>query len=162
MADIGQGLQERRVIVLRCEEVPVRGLLAPLVYQDLVGITDPEERKRRILDAAEGRSVAAPPPRPFVGVPPRIAYFAGRAAALDRIDSILTGGSKPAAITQASVGRGAVQRYGRNRQDLIGDRIRAPIPRPLRRHMVVPSGDAHGSTNVPRHARGRARSSAEN
>jgi hypothetical protein len=112
MADIGQGLQERRVIVLRCEEVPVRGLLAPLAYRDLVGVTDPEERKRRILDAAEGRSVAAPPPRPFVGVPPRIAYFAGRAAALDRIDSILTGGSKPAAITQASVGRVAVQGMG--------------------------------------------------
>jgi hypothetical protein len=113
IADIGQGVQERRVIVLRCEDVPARGLLAPLVYQDLVGITDPEERKRRILDAAEGRSVAAsPPPRPFIGVPPRIVSFVGRAAALDRIDLILTGGSKPAAITQASVGRVAVQGMG--------------------------------------------------
>jgi TIR domain len=39
--------------VLRCEDVPLRGLLADNVYQSLVGIEDPEERKRRIIAAAE-------------------------------------------------------------------------------------------------------------
>jgi tetratricopeptide (TPR) repeat protein len=89
----------------------VRGLLADNVYQDLVGVGDPEERKRRIVAAAERQSQAAPPPpRPFIGVPPRIASFTGRVDELDRLDIILMH-DKPAAVTQA-VGRAAVQGMG--------------------------------------------------
>jgi tetratricopeptide (TPR) repeat protein len=88
------------------------GLFAPHVYQDLVGIRDAEERRERILAALEGRSQALePPPRPFIGVPPRIASFTGRADELDRLDAILMQ-DKPAAVTQASVGRAAVQGMG--------------------------------------------------
>jgi hypothetical protein len=91
--------------------VPLRGILADNVYQDLVGITDPEERRRRIIAAAERQSqAAAPPPRPFLGVPPRIASFTGRAQELDRLDAILLR-QIPAAVTQA-VGRAAVQGMG--------------------------------------------------
>ena len=103
--------EERHIIVLRCEDVPLRGLLADNVYQTLVGIEDPEERKRRIIAAAERQSQAAPPPpRPFIGVPPRIASFTGRADELDRLDAILMQ-DKPAAVTH-SVGRAAVQGMG--------------------------------------------------
>ena len=74
--------------------------------------TTREERKRRIIAAAERQSQAAPPPpRPFIGVPPRIASFTGRADELDRLDAILMQ-DKPAAVTQASVGRAAVQGMG--------------------------------------------------
>src|SRR5262245_5264228 len=111
-ADRVKTTEQRHIIVLRCEDVPVRGLLADNVYQDLIGIEDPEERKRRIIAAAERHSQAAPPPpRPFIGVPPRIASFTGRADALDRLDAILIQ-DKPAAVTQASVGRAAVQGMG--------------------------------------------------
>jgi tetratricopeptide (TPR) repeat protein len=104
--------EERHIIVLRCEDVPLRGLLADNVYQTLVGIKDPEERKRRIIAAAERRSQAVPPPpRPFIGVPARIASFTGRAKQLDKLDAILMQ-DKPAAVTQASVGRAAVQGMG--------------------------------------------------
>jgi len=104
--------EDRHVIVLRCEDVPLSGLLADNVYQTLVGIEDPEERKRRIIAAAERQSQAAPPPpRPFIGVPPRIASFTGRADELDRLDVILMQ-DKPVAVTQASVGRAAVQGIG--------------------------------------------------
>src|SRR3984893_8702398 len=104
--------EKRHIIVLRCEDVPLRGLLADNVYQSLVGIEDPEERKRRIIAAAQRQSQAAPPPpRPFIGVPPRIASFTGRAEELDRLDAILMQ-DKPAAVTQASVGRAAVQGMG--------------------------------------------------
>jgi tetratricopeptide (TPR) repeat protein len=104
--------EERHIIVLRCEDVPLRGLLADNVYQTLVGIDDPDERKRRIIAAAERQSQAAPsPPRPFIGVPPRIASFTGRADELDRLDAVLMQ-DKPAAVTQASVGRAAVQGMG--------------------------------------------------
>ena len=48
--------EERHIIVLRCEDVPLRGLLADNVYQTLVGIEDPHERKRRIIAAAEGQT----------------------------------------------------------------------------------------------------------
>ena len=77
-----------------------------------MGVADPQERKRRIIAAAERQSQAAPPPpRPFIGVPPRIASFTGRADELDRLDAILMQ-DKPAAVTQASVGRAAVQGMG--------------------------------------------------
>jgi tetratricopeptide (TPR) repeat protein len=104
---------ERHIVILRCEDVPLRGLLADNVYQDLVGVTDPEERKRRIVAAAERKPMAQRPQlrrgRTFVGVPPRIAGFTGRLDALDRLDAILTR-DKPAAVTQ--VGRAAVQGMG--------------------------------------------------
>jgi tetratricopeptide (TPR) repeat protein len=104
--------EERHIIILRCEDLPLEGLLADNIYQDLVGVEDPEERKRRIIAAAERQSQAAPPPpRPFIGVPPRIASFTGRADELDRLDAILMR-DKPAAVTQASVGRAAVQGMG--------------------------------------------------
>src|SRR5262245_42643167 len=103
--------EERHIIVLRCDDAPLRGLLADNIYQDLARIEDPEERKRRIIAAAERQSQAAPPPpRPFIGVPPRIASFTGRADELDRLDAILMQ-DKPAAVTQA-VGRAAVQGMG--------------------------------------------------
>ena len=108
-----RGEQDRHIVVLRCEDVPLRGLLADSVYQNLVGVTEPEERRRRIIAAAERRSSAERPQRrwgrTFVGVPPRIAGFTGRADELDRLDAILTQ-DKPAAVTQ--VGRAAVQGMG--------------------------------------------------
>src|SRR5262249_35011705 len=55
-AEVAQSQEERHIIVLRCEDVPLRGLLADNVYQDLVGVQDPDERKHRIIAAAE------PPP----------------------------------------------------------------------------------------------------
>jgi hypothetical protein len=104
-------VEKRHIIIFRCEDVPLEGLLADNVYQDLVGVTEPEERKRRTIAAAERQSQAAPPPpRPFVGVPPRIASFTGRARELDKLDAILMH-DKPAAVTQA-VGRAAVQGMG--------------------------------------------------
>jgi tetratricopeptide (TPR) repeat protein len=111
-ANAAQSAEHRRMVILRCEDAPLLGLFAPHVYQDLVGIGDAEERRSRILAAAEGRSQALePPPRPFIGVPPRIASFTGRAAELDHLDAILMR-DKPAAVTQASVGRVAVQGMG--------------------------------------------------
>src|SRR5262245_39436513 len=111
-AERAQSAEARHIIVLRGVEVGLRGLLADNVYQDLVGVDDGEERKRRIIAAAERQSqAAAPPPRPFIGVPPRIASFTGRVDELDRLDAILMQ-DKPAAVTQASVGRAAVQGMG--------------------------------------------------
>jgi tetratricopeptide (TPR) repeat protein len=111
-ANAAQSAEKRRMVILRCEDAPLLGLFAPHVYQDLVGIGDAEERRNRIPAAAEGRSQALePPPRAFIGVPPRIASFTGRADELDRLDAILMQ-DKPAAVTQASVGRAAVQGMG--------------------------------------------------
>jgi tetratricopeptide (TPR) repeat protein len=111
-ANAAQSAEERRMVILRCEDAPLLGLFAPHVYQDLVGVGDAEERRSRILAALDGRSQALkPPPRPFIGVPPRIASFTGRADELDRLDAILMH-DKPAAVTQASVGRAAVQGMG--------------------------------------------------
>jgi hypothetical protein len=110
-ANAAQSSKQRRIVILRCEDAPLLGLFAPHVYQDLVGISSAEERKSRILAAVEGRSQAAlPPPRPFIGIPPRIASFTGRASELDRLDAILLKHT-PAAVTQ-SAGRAAVQGLG--------------------------------------------------
>src|SRR3984893_13061454 len=104
-------LKERHIIILRCEDAPLEGLLADVIYQDLVGVEDRDERKRRIIAAAELQSQAAsPPPRPFMGVPPRIPSFTGREDELNRLDAILIH-DKPAIVTQA-VGRVAVRGMG--------------------------------------------------
>src|SRR5262249_39373964 len=103
--------EERHIVVLRCDDAPLAGLLSDNVYQDLVHIADVDERKHRIIAAAERHSQAAPPPRPFIGVPPRIASFTGRADELERLDAVLMQ-DKPAAVTQASIGRVAVQGMG--------------------------------------------------
>jgi tetratricopeptide (TPR) repeat protein len=111
-ANAAQSAENRRMVILRCEDAPLLGLFAPHVYQDLVGIGDADERRNRILAALDGRSQALEPPlRPFIGVPPRIASFTGRADELARLDAILMQ-DKPAAVTQASVGRAAVQGMG--------------------------------------------------
>jgi hypothetical protein len=104
-------LEERHIIVLRCEDAPPEGLLADVIYQDLVGVEDREERKRRIIAAAERQSQAAPPPpRPFIGVPPRIPCFTGREDELYQLDAVLIH-DKPAVVTQA-VGRVALRGMG--------------------------------------------------
>jgi tetratricopeptide (TPR) repeat protein len=111
VAEQAQSLEERHIIILRCEDVPLRGLLADIPFEDLVGVHDAEKRKDRIIKAAERQAQSAPPPpRPFVGLPPRIAGFTGRADELDRLDAILMH-DKAAAVTQ-TVGRAAVQGLG--------------------------------------------------
>jgi tetratricopeptide (TPR) repeat protein len=113
-ADRAHGGEERRIVILRCDDVPLRGLFASNVFQDLFGIDDPQERRQRILAAAEGRSQAQkPPPRPFVGVLPRLPHFTGRDAELDRLDAILLAGiPAPGAGRTAQLGRAAVQGIG--------------------------------------------------
>ncbi|WP_234683519.1 tetratricopeptide repeat protein [Bradyrhizobium monzae] len=102
---------ERSIVVLRCDDAPMKGLLADVAYQDLVGIEDRDERKRRIIAAAERQSQSAPPPpRPFIALPPRVPSFTGRDDELDRLDAILIHG-KPAVVTQ-SIGRVALQGMG--------------------------------------------------
>lgn len=103
--------EERHIVILRCEDVPPRGLLADIVYQDLVGIADAQERKRRIIAAAKRHSQMPPSRvRVFVGVPPLIAGFIGRTEELGRLDAILVR-DKQAAVTQAT-NRAALQGLG--------------------------------------------------
>lgn len=103
--------EKRHSVILRCDDAPPEGLLADVIYQDLVGVEDREERKRRIIAAAERQSQATtPPPRRLIGLPPRIPSFTGREDELYRLDSILIH-NKPAVVTQA-VGRVAVRGMG--------------------------------------------------
>ncbi len=100
------------MVVLRCEDAPLAGLLADNVYQDLVGVADPRRASAGASSRQQqGQSQAIKaPPLPFVGLPPRIASFTGRTDELDRLDAILVQ-DKPAAVTQA-LGRAAVQGLG--------------------------------------------------
>jgi TIR domain len=60
-----RSLEQRHIVVLRCDDAPLVGLLSDNVYQNLVGLVDAEERKRRIIAAAERHSQAeAPRPDP--------------------------------------------------------------------------------------------------
>lgn len=81
---------EHHVIILRCEDISPDGLLADNVFQDLVGVFDPAERRRRIMAAVRRETPAERKPiRPFIGVPPAVVDFAGRADTLDLLDDIL-------------------------------------------------------------------------
>ena len=106
---------EHHIIILRCENLEPEGLLADNVYQDLVDVTDPNERRRRIIAAVERQGQAAkPPPRPCIGVPARLAAVVARDDAIDKLDNIFLR-DKPGAATRVGapaspqeVGRAAV------------------------------------------------------
>lgn len=81
----------RRLVVLRLDDCEPEGLFAGVVFGDLCGVEDPEERKRRILAAAEGRSTGAPrKPRIFENVPPRDVNFTGRDSVIEGLHHRLT------------------------------------------------------------------------
>ena len=88
------------------KDVPAVGLLSHNIYSNLLGIADPDERKRRIITTVEGEAPAA---KPFIGVPPRIASFTGRADELERLDAILIRKNR---CRDTAVGRAAVQGMG--------------------------------------------------
>jgi tetratricopeptide (TPR) repeat protein len=94
----------RRFIVIRVEACDPPGLLAGIVFADLVGVHDPRERQKRILAAAGGRSIAEPAgTRLFENVPPRDLNFTGRDERLADLHTLLVDVEKPAAITQAAI-----------------------------------------------------------
>jgi tetratricopeptide (TPR) repeat protein len=94
----------RRFIVIRIEACDPPGLLAGIVFADLVGVHDPRERQKRILAAAAGRSIAEPTgTRLFENVPPRDLNFTGRDERLADLHTLLMDVDKPAAITQAAI-----------------------------------------------------------
>ena len=83
----------RRFIPLRVEDFRPDGLLASYQYTDLVGVDDPQERKRRILGAVEGAPAdvrrTSVQVKSFHGVPPRNPHFTGREALLGRLHTVL-------------------------------------------------------------------------
>jgi tetratricopeptide (TPR) repeat protein len=100
LAAAGQSVRERRLVVLRLDEIQPEGILASRVFGDLAGVNDPVERRRRIVAAAEGRATATQwRPKLFENVPPRDLNFLGRDQALAEIRQLLmTGDATCAAI----------------------------------------------------------------
>jgi hypothetical protein len=95
---------ERRLVVLRVDDCNPEGVFAGVVYGDLVGIEDPNERKERILAAAEGRTRAgARRPKIFENIPPRDLHFTGREHILMQLHGVLMDSDRPAAIMQAAI-----------------------------------------------------------
>jgi tetratricopeptide (TPR) repeat protein len=95
---------KRRLVILRVQDVAPPGLLASIVYGDLVNVTDREKRREIILTTAEGRSIGKRRGNQiFHGVPPRNPDFTGRADLLASLHQMLNLAGKPAAITQAAI-----------------------------------------------------------
>jgi tetratricopeptide (TPR) repeat protein len=81
---------ERRFIVLRVEYCDPQGLFSAVVFGDLVGIQHPDERKARILAAAEGRmGTVARRPKLFENVPPPDLNFIGRDRFVEELHDVL-------------------------------------------------------------------------
>jgi tetratricopeptide (TPR) repeat protein len=95
---------ERRFVVLRIEDCDPQGLFSAVVFGDLVGIDNPQERRNRILAAAEGRAgETRRRPKLFENVPPPDLNFTGREAPLAKLFDILDDGIQPAANKIAAV-----------------------------------------------------------
>jgi tetratricopeptide (TPR) repeat protein len=104
LAAAGQAAYERRLAILRLDESRPEGILASRVYGDLVDITEPQERRRRILAAAEGRSTATQRrPKIFENVVPRDLNFMGRDQALLELHRLLTGSNTEVAVNSAAI-----------------------------------------------------------
>ena len=95
---------ERRLVVLRVEDCNPEGLFAAHVFTDLVGVDDPQERRNRILAAAEGRATASKPrPRIFERVPARDPNFTGRDQSLAHLHHLLREADPSASVVQVAV-----------------------------------------------------------
>ncbi len=95
---------ERRLVVLRVEDCIPEGLFAAHVFTDLVGVDDPQERRNRILAAAEGRATASKPrPRIFERVPARDPNFTGRDQSLAHLHHVLREADASASVVQVAV-----------------------------------------------------------
>src|SRR4051812_30911430 len=95
---------KRRLAILRVEDVAPPGLLASIVYGDLVNVTNRDKRREIILAAAEGRSIGKRRGNQiFHGVPPRNPDFTGRFDLLSELHETLNTAGKPIAVTQAAI-----------------------------------------------------------
>jgi tetratricopeptide (TPR) repeat protein len=104
LAAAARSAEDRRIVLLRIEDCNPEGVLAGMVFGDLVGIEDPPERRRRILAAAEGRSIAAPRrPKILENLPPRDLNFTGRAERLAALHEILSDFEGPAATMPIAI-----------------------------------------------------------
>ncbi len=91
LAAAARSADERRLAILCLDDCRPEGILASRVYSSLVGIADPQERKTRILAAAEGRSMAEPRRHKlFENVAPRDQNFTGRDDRLADMHLLLT------------------------------------------------------------------------
>ena len=90
LAAAARSADERRLAILCLDDCRPEGILASRVYSSLVGIADPQERKTRILAAAEGRSMAEPRRHKlFENIAPRDQNFTGRDDRLAEIHQLL-------------------------------------------------------------------------
>jgi len=104
LAAAARSAEDRRIVVLRIEDCNPEGVLAGMVFGDLVGVDDPAERRRRILAAAEGRSSAAlRRPKILENLPPRDLNFTGRAERLAALHDILVDSEGPAATMSIAI-----------------------------------------------------------
>jgi tetratricopeptide (TPR) repeat protein len=91
VAAAARSADERRLAIVCLDDCEPEGILASRVYTSLAGVVDPQERKARILAAAEGRSTAAPRRHKlFENVAPRDQNFTGRDDRLAEIHQLLT------------------------------------------------------------------------
>jgi tetratricopeptide (TPR) repeat protein len=94
----------RRLIPLRVEEFEPEGLLAAKVYADLVGITDPGQRRQIILAAAEGKATRLRrTAKPFRGVPPRNPDFTGRSPLFEQLQELFQPRDLQAGVHQVAI-----------------------------------------------------------
>ena len=95
---------DRRFILLRIEDCNPEGLFSAVVFGDLVGIDDPQERRARILAAAEGRAgVVGRRPRLFENVPPPDLNFVGREPLVAELHELLVSDQRTATIKMAAI-----------------------------------------------------------
>src|SRR4029077_17445533 len=104
LAAAARSTEDRRIVVLRMEDCNPEVVLAGMVYGDLVGVDDPQERRRRILATAEGQSIGTPRrPKIFENLPLRDLNFTGRAERLAELHKMLLDAEGPAATIPVAV-----------------------------------------------------------
>ena len=81
----------RRICMLRCDESMPRGILANVVFGDLVGVEDKEERRKIILAAARGEPLRLRREPPLFGgaMPRPNSNFIGRKAVLSSVEKLV-------------------------------------------------------------------------
>ncbi|MFI4994410.1 MAG: tetratricopeptide repeat protein [Hyphomicrobiales bacterium] len=105
LASLPESQGARRICMLRCDESMPRGILANVVFGDLVGVTDPEERSKIILAAAKGEPLRLRREPPVFGgsMPRKNANFTGRRRVLAEVESLVRGEAGSTALVVVAI-----------------------------------------------------------
>ncbi len=105
LASLPESRGTRRICLLRCDESMPRGILANVVFGDIVNVSDAEQRNKIILSTARGEPLSVRREPPIFGgsMPKTNSNFTGRQELIAKIASLARGDPGSTALVVVAI-----------------------------------------------------------